>query len=148
MGMNAAVKQKFMDWSKFPVEEWLKQYGAYIATCRMRSGNFPNNLGVNQIYWLIRENQPHARSHGKFVYLQIGEFEAEHIEKMLIEVRNSKRICASAKVAIELFIQKSIRGLTLDQMDQEFVLSRSSINNMVYAGKFYLCGHDKRLRID
>ncbi len=146
--MNAQVKTKFMDWSKFSVEEWLKQYGAYLATCRMKSGNAPDNLGVNQIYWLVRQNEPGAKSHGKYIYLQIGDFEAECIEKMLGDIRTSKRVCESAKVAIELFIQKSIRGLTLDQMDDEFTLSRSSINNMVYAGKFYMCGHDKRLRID
>ena len=50
-------------------------------------------------------------------------------------------------MAVELYIQKQVRGLTLDQMDSEFKLSRSSINNMIYAGKFYLAGHDKRLKI-
>ncbi len=142
------VRVETMDWSRFSIEEWLKQYGAYLGTCRMKSGNVPDDLGINQIYWLIRENVPGAKSHGKFVYLQIGDFEAKQIEDLLLGIRKSKRICESAKVSIELFIQKFIRGLTLDQMDEEFTLSRSSINNMVYAGKYYLCGHDKRLKIE
>ena len=147
--MNAAAKLEVMDWSKYTVDEWLKQYGAYISQCRMRGGNAPDRLEVNQIYWLVRENDPHKRgSYGKFVYLQISEFEAEHIENMLKEIRTSKRICKSAQVAVELYFQKMIRGLTLDQLDEEFALSRSSINNMVFAGKYYVAGHDKRLRID
>ncbi|ESK54332.1 hypothetical protein F990_02790 [Acinetobacter tjernbergiae DSM 14971 = CIP 107465] len=28
--MNAIAKNKAMDWSKFTIEDWLKQYGAYI----------------------------------------------------------------------------------------------------------------------
>lgn len=147
--MNAMVRERVMDWSRFTVDEWLKQYGAYISNCRMRGGNAPDRLDVNQIHWLVRENDPHGRgSYGKFVYLQIGEFEAEHIERMLYEVRTSKRICKSAKVAVELYFQKMIRGLTLDQLDEEFTLSRSSINNMVFAGKYYVSGHDKRLKLD
>ena len=147
--MNAALKTHVMDWSKFTVDEWLKQYGAYISQCRMRGGDAPDRLEVNQIHWLVRENDPCGRgSYGKFVYLQIGEFEAGHIERMLCDIRTSKRNCKSAKVAVELYFQKMIRGLTLDQLDEEFTLSRSSINNMVFAGKYYAAGHDKRLKID
>jgi len=147
--MNVVVKIEVMDWAKYTVDEWLKQYGAYISQCRMRGGDAPDRLEVNQIHWLVRENDPQGRgSYGKFVYLQIEEFEAEHIEKMLEEIRTSKRICQSAKVAVELYFQKTIRGLTLDQLDEEFTLSRSSINNMVFAGKYYAAGHDKRLRLD
>ncbi|MCL6234045.1 hypothetical protein M5F03_02485 [Acinetobacter sp. ANC 5579] len=147
--MNAAAKLEVMDWSKFTVDEWLKQYGAYISQCRMRGGDAPDRLEINQIHWLVRENDPHGRgSYGKFVYLQISEFEAVQIEKMLEDIRTSKRICNSGKVAVELYFQKMIRGLTLDQLDDEFTLSRSSINNMIFAGKYYAAGHDKRLRID
>ncbi|MFC2997450.1 hypothetical protein ACFODO_19830 [Acinetobacter sichuanensis] len=147
--MNAAVRIETMNWSRFTMDEWLKQYGAYISICRMRGGDAPDRLEVNQIHWLVRENDPHGRgSYGKFVYLQISEFEASHIEKMLKEIRTFKRICESAQVAVELYFQKMIRGLSLDQLDKEFVLSRSSINNMVYAGKYYVAGHDKRLRIE
>lgn len=146
--MNVAVKIEVMDWSKFTVDDWLKQYGAYISQCRMRGGDAPDRLEVNQIHWLVRENDPHGRgSYGKFVHLQIGEFEAERIEKMLAEIRTSKRICKSGRVALELYFQKMIRGLTLDQLNEEFTLSRSSINNMVFAGRYYAAGHDKRLRL-
>ena len=67
---------------------------------------------------------------------------------MIIEVREADDICESAKVAVALFFEKNIRGMSLDQMGREFALSRSSINNMVYAGKYYLAGRDKKFRLN
>lgn len=146
--MNAALKTHVIDWSKHTIEEWLKQYGAYIQTCRMKSGNAPDNLGINQIYWLICENNKDYGSRKNQITCNISDDEAEEIRKLIIDIQFSNRICRSAKVAVKLFIEKNVRGLSLDQMVREFALSRSSINNMVYAGKFYLAGHDKRLKIE
>ena len=143
-----AVKTQVMNWSKFTVEEWLKQYGAYIQLCRMKSGNEPDDLGVNQIYWLICENNKDVALRKGMIRCEIDDFEAEQVRKLIVEVRSSKAICDSAKAAVQLFIEKCVRGMSLDQLDREFNLSRSSINNMIYAGKYYLAGHDKRLRID
>lgn len=144
--MNAMVKMG-MNWSKFTLEEWLKQYGAYIQTCRMKSGNEPDSLGVNQIYWLICENNKGVAVRKDQIICKINDFEAEQVRKLIVEVRSSKLICDSAKAAVQLFIEKNVRGMSLSQMEKEFCLSRSSINNMTYAGKFYLGGHDKRLKI-
>lgn len=145
--MNAAVNTKVMDWSKYTLDEWLKQYGAYIQLCRMRGGSAPNDLGINQIYWLICESIGEVKRKDQAICM-IDDYEAEQVRKLIYDVKTSERICKSAKVAVSLFIEKNVRGLSLDQMVREFALSRSSINNMVYAGKYYLAGHDKRLRID
>ena len=146
--MNAALKTHVMDWSKYTVEEVFQQYGAYTQICRMKSGNMPDSLGVNQIYWLICENNKDYGSRKNQIVCNISDDEAEEIRKFIIDIQFSDRICRSAKVAVRLFIEKNVRGLSLDQMVREFALSRSSINNMVYAGKYYLAGHDKRLKID
>lgn len=146
--MNAVAKIQVMDWSKFTAEEWLKQYGAYIQISRMKSGNQPDSLGVNQIYWLICENNKGVAPRKDQIICKINDFEAEQVRKLIIEVKQSKLICDSAKVAVQLFIERNVRGMSLSQMEKEFALSRSSINNMVYAGKFYLAGHDKRLKIE
>ena len=146
--MNAMVKTQVMDWAKFTAEEWLKQYGAYVQTCRMKSGNEPDSLGVNQIYWLICENNKGVALRKDQVICKINDFEAEEVRKLIHEVRNSRLICTSAKMAVLLFVEKNVRGMSLDQLTREFKLSRSSINNMTYAGKFYLGGHDKRLKIE
>ena len=146
--MNAAVNTKVMDWTKYTVEEVFQQYGAYTQICRMKSGNAPDNLGINQIYWMICENNKDYGGRKNQIVCSISDDEAEEIRKLIIDIQFSNRICQSAKVAVMLFIEKNVRGLSLDQMVREFKLSRSSINNMIYAGKFYLAGHDKRLKID
>ncbi|WP_372404578.1 hypothetical protein ACDW34_07115 [Acinetobacter piscicola] len=146
--MNAMVKTKVMDWSKFTAEEWFKQYGAYIQTCRMKSGNIPDSLGVNQIYWLICENNKGVAPRKNQLVCQIDDFEADEVRKLIIDLKFSNRICASAKAAVNLFIEKNVRGMSLRQIAGEFQLGKTSIDNMIFAGKYFLNGHDKRLRIN
>ncbi|MFB6328934.1 hypothetical protein ACVCFZ_12745 [Acinetobacter variabilis] len=145
--MNAMVKTEIMNWDRFSIEDWLKQYGAYIQISRMKSGNQPDSLGVNQIYWLILENNKGVAPRRDQIVCQIGDFEAEQVRKLIVDFNKSSSVCASAKVAVQLFIEKNVRGMSLSQMEREFALSRSSINNMVFAGSYYLVGHDKRLRL-
>lgn len=145
--MNAAIKAEIMNWDRFSIEDWLKQYGAYIQISRMKSGHQPDSLGVNQIYWLILENNKGVAPRKDQVICQINDFEAEQVRKLIVDFNKSSSVCASAKVAVQLFIDKNVRGMSLSQMEKEFTLSRSSINNMVFAGKYYICGHNKRLKI-
>lgn len=146
--MNAAVKTQVMDWSKFTAEDWLKQYGAYIQTCRMKSGNEPDSLGVNQIYWLICENNKGVAPRKDQIICKINDFEAEHVRRLIMDFNKSTTVCASAKVAVEIFIDKCVRGMSLRQLAHERGMGKTSIEGMVYAGKFYLAGHDKRLKLD
>lgn len=145
--MNAMVKAEVMNWDRFSIEDWLKQYGAYIQISRMKSGHQPDSLGVNQIYWLILENNKGVAPRKDQIICKINDFEAEQVRKLIVDFNKSSSVCASAKVAVQLFIEKNVRGMSLSQMEREFALSRSSINNMVFAGSYYLVGHDKRLRL-
>jgi len=145
--MNAMVKAEVMNWDRFSIEDWLKQYGAYIQISRMKSGHAPDSLGINQIYWLILENNKGVAPRKDQVICQINDFEAEQVRKLIVDFNKSSSVCASAKVAVQLFIEKNVRGMSLSQMEREFTLSRSSINNMVFAGKYYICGHNKKLKI-
>ena len=145
--MNAAIKAEIMDWGKFTIEDWLKQYGAYIQISRMKSGHQPDSLEVNQIYWLILENNKGVAPRKDQVICQINDFEAEQVRKLIVDFNKSSSVCESGKRAVQLFIEKNVRGMSLSQMEREFTLSRSSINNMVFAGSYYLVGHDKRLRL-
>ncbi|MDI9720513.1 hypothetical protein QM294_06720 [Acinetobacter junii] len=146
--MNAIAKNKVMDWSKFTIEDWLKQYGAYIQTCRMKSGNSPDDLGVNQIYWLIRSNDDRQSNNKNVVICVISDFEAEQVRKLIKEVSDTNTICNSAKAAVGLFVEKNVRGMSLRQMANEFCLGKTSLDQMIFAGKYYLNGHDKRLRLE
>ncbi|WP_216936219.1 MULTISPECIES: hypothetical protein [unclassified Acinetobacter] len=146
--MNAAVKAEVMDWAKFTVEEWLKQYGAYIQISRMKSGNEPDSLRVNQIYWLICENNKGIAPRKDQVICQINDFEAEQVRKLIVDFNKSSSVCESGKRAVQLFVERNVRGLSDRRMEDEFKLGRNVLRNMIYAGKFYLAGHDKRLRIE
>ncbi|RLL28838.1 hypothetical protein D9K80_17445 [Acinetobacter cumulans] len=146
--MNAAAKIEVMDWSRFTVDEWLKQYGAYVQTCRMKSGNEPDGLRVNQIYWLICENNKGVQARKDQVICNISDFEAEQVRKLIVDFNKTSSVCESGKRAVQLFIERNVRGLSDRRMEDEFKLGRNVLRNMIYAGKFYLAGHDKRLRID
>ena len=145
--MNVMVKAEVMGWDRFSIEDWLKQYGAYIQISRMKSGNMPDNLGINQIYWLILENNKGVAPRKDQIICKINDFEAEQVRKLIVDFNKSSLVCESGKRAVQLFIEKNVRGMSLSQMEREFALSRSSINNMVFAGSYYLVGHDKRLRL-
>lgn len=146
--MNAVAKIEVMDWSRFTVDEWLKQYGAYVQTCRMKSGNEPDGLRVNQIYWLICENNKGVQARKDQVICNISDFEAEQVRKLIVDFNKTSSVCESGKRAVQLFIERNVRGLSDRRMEDEFKLGRNVLRNMIYAGKFYLAGHDKRLRID
>jgi len=147
--MNAMLKTQTMDWSKFTAEEWLKQYGAYIQTCRMKSGNEPDDLSINQIYWLVLENNKDMANRRKDQLIcEINDFEAEQVRKLIVDFQKSTTVCDSAKRAVMLFIEKNVRGLSDRKMEDEFKLGRNALKSMVFCGKYYLTGHDKRLRIE
>ncbi len=146
--MNAMVKTEVMNWDRFSIEDWLKQYGAYIQISRMKSGNQPDSLGVNQIYWLILENNKGVAPRKNQVICQISDFEAEQVRKLIVDFNKSSSVCESGKRAVQLFVERNVRGLSDRRMEDEFKLGRNVLRNMIYAGKFYLAGHDKRLRIE
>lgn len=142
------VKAEVMNWDRFSIEDWLKQYGAYIQISRMKSGHQPDSLGVNQIYWLILENNKGAAPRKDQVICQISDFEAEQVRKLIVDFNKSSSVCESGKRAVQLFVERNVRGLSDRKMEEEFKLGRNVLRNMIYAGKFYLAGHDKRLRIE
>ena len=146
--MNAMVKAEAMNWDRFSIEDWLKQYGAYIQISRMKSGHQPDSLGVNQIYWLILENNKGVAPRKDQVICQINDFEAEQVRKLIVDFNKSSSVCESGKRAVQLFVERNVRGLSDRKMEEEFKLGRNVLRNMIYAGKFYLAGHDKRLRIE
>ncbi len=53
--MSAVLKTQQMDWSKYTIDGWLEQFGAWCETVRMKGGDLPDGLHINQIYWLMRE---------------------------------------------------------------------------------------------
>lgn len=146
--MNATMRTQDMNWSKFTIDEWLKQYGAYISISRMRGGHEPHHLDTSQIYWLVRNADGVKSSNGKFVYLQMSELEYLEIDRFIRDTLLSKNMCKSIRTCISLYLLKMINGWTEEQLSKKFCLSKSKLREMAYCGKFYLAGCDKRILID
>ncbi|ENX03605.1 hypothetical protein F900_00699 [Acinetobacter modestus] len=147
--MNAVTQIRTINWSRFTIDEWLKQYAAFLSINRMRGGHEPNHLEINTIYWLVRENDNSGRSsHGKFVYLQINEFEYDQVDSLIRDALSCEQICKSAQVCIQLYLIKMIEGLSDESMTERFIFGQTKIREMVFCGRYYLCGHDKRLKLD
>ncbi|WP_312209982.1 hypothetical protein, partial [Acinetobacter variabilis] len=130
--MNAAIKAEIMDWGKFTIEDWLKQYGAYIQISRMKSGHQPDSLEVNQIYWLILENNKGVAPRKDQVICKINDFEAEQVRKLIVDFNKSTMVCESGKRAVQLFVERNVRGLSDRKMEEEFKLGRNVLRNMIY----------------
>ena len=102
---------------------------------------------MNQIYWFICENNKGVKKKKNHLICEIDDFEVDEVRKLIIDLKYSSRICDSAKVAVNLFIEKNVRGLSDRKMEDEFKLGRNCLKNIVACGGFYIAGHDKRLRI-
>ncbi|MNC10404.1 hypothetical protein D3C75_580450 [compost metagenome] len=85
--MNVAVR--VMDWSKYTIDGWLEQFGAWCETARLKGGELPDGLHVNQIYWLIREADKTPRNSKCYIRCEISDFEAEQVQALLRGVFNS-----------------------------------------------------------
>ena len=48
--MSAVLKTQQMDWSKYTIDGWLEQFGAWCETVRMKGGDLPDGLHINQIF--------------------------------------------------------------------------------------------------
>ncbi|WP_288364770.1 hypothetical protein [uncultured Acinetobacter sp.] len=144
--MNAAVII-VMDWAKYTIDGWLEQFGAWCETVRMKGGDLPDGLHINQIFWLIREagkEFPKSKSH---VRCEISDFEATQVQALLRSILNSEKVDFTTKFALICLIKNKIENKGLGRVAQETNQSKAQAAIMVSCAKFYLSGHDKRLRI-
>lgn len=143
--MNAMVK--VMDWSKYTIDGWLEQFGAWCETARMKGGNLPDGLHINQIYWLIRENDATPRSSKSFIRCEISDYEAEQVQGLLRGVLNSENVDYATKFAIICLIKNRVENKGLGRVASETGQSKAQSAIMVSCARFYLAGHDKRLQL-
>lgn len=144
--MTAAVK--VMDWSKYTIDGWLEQFGAWCETVRMRGGRLPDGLHVNQIYWLIREADKTPRKSKCFITCEIEDFEAEQVQILLRSIFNSTRVDFNAKLAMICLLKNKVENKGLSKVAYETNQSKAQAAIMVSCARFYLAGHDKRLLLN
>lgn len=138
-----------MNWSRFNIDDWLHQYGLYLNTCRMQGGNRPDDLRVSAINWAIeREKGSNSARSSKNTSLLINETEYCALHTLFNEFMLSDRVSDSIKPMIKAYLKYQIEGLSFERLSKELGISISSCRNTVLAGKFYMLGHDKRLKLE
>ncbi|MCU4539316.1 hypothetical protein [Acinetobacter bereziniae] len=143
--MNAAVR--IMDWSKYTIDGWLEQFGAWCETARLKGGELPDGLHVNQIYWLIREADKTPRNSKCYIRCEISDFEAEQVQALLRGVFNSENVDFTTKFALMCLVKNKVENRGLSAVASITNQSKAQAAIMVSCARFYLAGHDKRLRI-
>ncbi|KCZ35819.1 hypothetical protein J830_4740, partial [Acinetobacter baumannii 25691_7] len=81
--MSAVLKTQQMDWSKYTIDGWLEQLGTWCETVRMKGGDLPDGLHINQIYWLMREADRELPKGKSYIRCEISDYEADQIQALL-----------------------------------------------------------------
>ena len=146
--MGVAVKQHIMqvvDWSKYSVDGWLEQFGAWCQTERLRGGDLPDGLHINQIYWLMCEAEKKGKKSKSHICCEITDFEAEQVQKLLMSVL--KKSDAIVQFALMCLIKHKVEGGSLQKVADDTNQSKQKTLMMINCARFHLNGYDKRLAI-
>lgn len=145
--MNAVVKTQVMDWTKYNIDGWLEQFGAWCETVRMKGGDLPDGLHVNQIYWLIREADKTPRNSKCYIKCEISDFEADQVQDLLKGIFKSDAVDYAAKYAVMCLVKHKVENRSLSAVAAMTNQSKGQINIMVGNARYFLYGYKKNLRI-
>lgn len=146
-GMNAAVVTPVMDWNKYTIDGWLEQFGAWCETVRMKGGDLPDGLHINQIYWLMREAGKEVPKGKAYIRCEINDFEADQVQALLRSIFKSESVDYQAKYAVMCLVKHKVENRSLSAVAGITNQSKAQVNIMVGCARFFLHAHDKRLRI-
>lgn len=144
--MNAAVT--IMDWSKYTIDGWLEQFGAWCETARMKGGELPDGLHINQIYWLIREADKTPRSSKCYITCEITDYEAGQVQALLRSVFRSESVDYQAKYAVMCLVKHKVENRSLSAVAGITNQSKGQVNIMVGCARFFLSGRYNYLRME
>lgn len=146
--MNMAVKATAMNWTKYTIDGWLEQFGAWCETVRMRGGDLPDGLHINQIYWLMREAGKEMPKGKSYIRCEISDFEAEQVQGLLRSVFNSEKVDYTTKFAVMCLVKNKVENRSLSGVANITNQSKGQVNIMVSCAKFFLLGKYNFLRME
>ena len=144
--MNAVVK--VMDWSKYTIDGWLEQFGAWCETARMKGGRLPDGLHINQIYWLIREADKTPRASKCYTKCEISDIEAEQVQALLRSIFKSDSVDYQAKYAVICLVKHKVENRSLSAVANITNQSKSQVNIMVGCARFFISGRYNFLKME
>lgn len=136
-----------MNWSKYSLDEWLEQFGAWCESCRMRTGNNPATLSQNLIDKLMIETGYKKLTKPKNkVELKISDDEAMQVNDLLLSViRKTPSWC---KLKVFCLIAHYVDGFSLRSIAEIVDISHTQVQSKISDGLHYICGDYKFLHLN
>ncbi|WP_288421602.1 hypothetical protein [uncultured Acinetobacter sp.] len=138
--MSVALKTQQMVWSKYTIDGWLEQFGAWCETVRMKGGDLPDGLHINQIYWLMREADRELPKGKSYIRCEINDYEADQIQSILKNVFKSDKCDYITKFAVMCLVKHKVENRSLSAVAAITNQSKGQVNIMVSCARFYLLG--------
>lgn len=138
--MSAALKTQQIDWSKYTIDGWLEQFGAWCETVRMKGGDLPDGLHINQIYWLMREAGNELPKSKSYIRCEISDYEADQIQSIIKNVFKSDKCDYITKFAVMCLVKHKVENRSLSAVAAITNQSKGQVNIMVSCARFYLLG--------
>ncbi|EXB83612.1 hypothetical protein L2Z44_04985 [Acinetobacter baumannii] len=138
--MSAALKTQQMDWYKYTIDGWLEQFGAWCETVRMKGGDLPDGLHINQIYWLMREAGKEVQKDKSYIRCEINDYEADQIQSILKNVFKSDKCDYITKFAVMCLVKHKVENRSLSAVAAITNQSKGQVNIMASCARFYLLG--------
>ncbi|AYO54179.1 hypothetical protein [Acinetobacter wuhouensis] len=148
MGTAVATQHilQAVDWKKYTVEQWFIQFGAWIESNRMSAGSLPDDLGVNQIWLLMRSTGAIKIPSGKItVPCRIEDYEARAFQRLLIDTMDGAE--PYFKLGIICLYKNLVEGKGVRTVGEETNQSKSQAATMASIGKSYICGRHSYLKV-
>ncbi|BBL21139.1 hypothetical protein F939_02290 [Acinetobacter radioresistens DSM 6976 = NBRC 102413 = CIP 103788] len=145
--MNAAVKTQVMDWAKYTIDGWLEQFGAWCETERMRGGDYPDGLHINQIYWLMREAGKEMPKGKAYIRCEISDFEADQVQALLRSIFQSESVDFTAKYAVMCLVKHKVENRSHKAVGALTNQGETQARMMINCGRHFIHSRDNRLKI-
>lgn len=145
--MNAAVVTPVMDWNKYTIDGWLEQFGAWCETVRMKGGDLPDGLHVNQIFWLMREAGKEMPKGKSYIRCEITDYEADQVQSLLRSIFKSNSIDYQAKYAVMCLVKHKVENRSLSAVAALTNQSKQMTHTMINCARFFIHSRDNRLKI-
>lgn len=135
-----------MNWSKYSLDEWLEQFGAWCESCRMQTGNYPNNLSQNLIDKLMVETgYKKLPSHKNTVELKISDDEALQVQDLILSVLSSSK--DEMKQAVQYLYLHKVDGFSLRKIADSCDEQKDNLAKKIYGAKCFMVGKYGFLKI-
>lgn len=144
--MNAVVIS-VMDWTKYTIDGWLEQFGAWCETVRMKGGDLPDGLHVNQIFWLMREAGKEMPKGKSYIRCEITDYEADQVQSLLRSIFKSNSIDYQAKYAVMCLVKHKVENRSLSAVADITNQSKAQVNIVVNCARYFIHSQNNRLKI-